>query len=1374
MGLHCGQETKSAKEENQFLMFKGEHVVPRSALVALLSGLLLSVALFGLLRSYEMREARYDFEHHASGLLESMQRQLDIAVELVDSVGALYDASEKVERREFHRFVAAQLDRHGEIQAMVWLPRISAAERPAYEAQVRAEGLADYVVREFSPAGHLQALSARDEYFPAHFVEPLVANRGALGVDLASHPLRKAAMAQARDSGQMVATAMLTLLQPQNERQGFLIFRPVYQHMDVPPDTTARRQLLRGYAAGVFRIAELMASVQRFAGTEHIAFALFDAADGQPLFQSLLAAKDDAPLRWDGTLHLPGRAWQVVFTAEDGFFTRYQLLLAWLGLALGLLFTLLVSYHLYVNALRAHRLEQSYRELAASRELIEHAHREWMDAFDAVSDPIFLHDDAGKVMRANRAYAECAGIEYAQIIGRPYWEVFPRSDGPSTACVMAREHERRVEEEVRATNGHVYASRFFAIRDDAGHYRYSIHILRDVTEQRIAEQRLAEEQGRAQRYLDVAGVMMLALDASGHITLINRKGCDILGYSEEELLGQNWLEHFIPQGHQPHVQKMFADHLAGRPQEYVENWIVRRNGEQRLIAWHNTVLYDADGAAAGTLSSGMDITERHKLEQALRESQLRLQSVFDTARDGILVADLAGRRFVLANQAMAELLGYSEAELYWLGVDDIHPKEQLDFVHDKFSRQARGEFTLARDIPLLRRDGTVLYADVNASPVTLDGRPCMLGIFHDTTERRQMEAALRSSEEQLALALQGSSDGLWDWNVESGKAYYSPRWKALLGYADEEIGDGADEWQRLVHPDDLPAVLTELQAVLSGVGSHLQVELRMRHKAGHWVWVQSRAHVVRDRAGRPQRVVGTNEDVTARREAEERVKVLAYQLQERLKESRCLYRVAQLAEETETPLPALLQRAVELLPAAWQYPEFTTARIVYQGQEYLAPAFVTGPSSQAALIKAGNLEVGSVEVFYTRELPAEDEGPFFREERELIEAVADQLGQIISLRLHQQTLTRLNRVLRTLNLSNRALVYTAGEAEFEQEICDVLVREAGYKSAWIGNRDSSGQLHTMAWAGEQTVMETQIHCGRHDAITQLVCDALERGELRRDTLRAEESCPLCHGLGEEASVIALPLVSGTAVLGVMFVCSGQSEPMAPAEVELLQELSDDLAYGISMRRTTGERDRAQAELAAILIKTVSVIALTVEKRDPYTAGHMQRVAALAVAIGREMNLDEGTLTGLQMGALIHDIGKIYIPAEILNRPGRLSPVEFDLIKTHPQVGYDIVKDIDFPWPVAEMIVQHHERIDGSGYPNGLRGNAICLEARILAVADVVEAMASHRPYRASLPLQNALDEIEQHRGVRYDPQVVDICLRLFREQGYTWQGEDVS
>jgi PAS domain S-box-containing protein/putative nucleotidyltransferase with HDIG domain len=179
-----------------------------------------------------------------------------------------------------------------------------------------------------------------------------------------------------------------------------------------------------------------------------------------------------------------------------------------------------------------------------------------------------------------------------------------------------------------------------------------------------------------------------------------------------------------------------------------------------------------------------------------------------------------------------------------------------------------------------------------------------------------------------------------------------------------------------------------------------------------------------------------------------------------------------------------------------------------------------------------------------------------------------------------------------------------------------------------------------------------------------------------------------------------------------------------------------------------------------LIETIKAISVTVEKRDPYTAGHQNRVAELSGLIAGKLNLTQKQIKGLRLGAMIHDIGKIYIPAEILNRPGKLTAAEFDMIKSHPVVGYDIIKNISFPWPVAKMILQHHERLDGSGYPKGLKKDEIILEAQILTVADVVEAITAHRPYRASLSLDVAIDEIKKHRGIYYSPDIVDACLEI--------------
>ena len=230
---------------------------------------------------------------------------------------------------------------------------------------------------------------------------------------------------------------------------------------------------------------------------------------------------------------------------------------------------------------------------------------------------------------------------------------------------------------------------------------------------------------------------------------------------------------------------------------------------------------------------------------------------------------------------------------------------------------------------------------------------------------------------------------------------------------------------------------------------------------------------------------------------------------------------------------------------------------------------------------------------------------------------------------------------------------------------------------------------------------------------------------------------------------------------------------ATAEMRVMEtEWEGEKTYLASLRDIT-ERKLMQQELQNNLddLKqavngTITAIAATVEMRDPYTSGHQHRVASLARAIAGEIEISSDQAEGVYMAAAIHDIGKISLPAEILSKPGKLSDIEIQMIQAHSRVGYDILKNIDFPWPIAEIVLQHHERMDGSGYPNKLAGDEIRLEARIVGVADVVETMASHRPYRPSIGLDKALEEISHNKTVLYDPRVVDACLRLFSEKGY--------
>jgi HD-GYP domain-containing protein (c-di-GMP phosphodiesterase class II) len=223
----------------------------------------------------------------------------------------------------------------------------------------------------------------------------------------------------------------------------------------------------------------------------------------------------------------------------------------------------------------------------------------------------------------------------------------------------------------------------------------------------------------------------------------------------------------------------------------------------------------------------------------------------------------------------------------------------------------------------------------------------------------------------------------------------------------------------------------------------------------------------------------------------------------------------------------------------------------------------------------------------------------------------------------------------------------------------------------------------------------------------------------------------------------------------------------------LKEMTIRLQRVLRERMILKERERVEDELKRSLDQQrkandgiVRAMATAVEARDPYTAGHQTRVAELGAAIGKTMGLDENRIQGLRMGGFIHDLGKISIPAEILTKPSKLTDLEFGIIKTHSQVGYDILKPIEFPWPVARMVLQHHERMNGTGYPQGLHDDEILLESRILAVADVVESMASHRPYRAALGVDIALEEISKNKVVLYDKEPVEACIHLLRDQNY--------
>ena len=352
-----------------------------------------------------------------------------------------------------------------------------------------------------------------------------------------------------------------------------------------------------------------------------------------------------------------------------------------------------------------------------------------------------------------------------------------------------------------------------------------------------------------------------------------------------------------------------------------------------------------------------------------------------------------------------------------------------------------------------------------------------------------------------------------------------------------------------------------------------------------------------------------------------------------------------------------------------------------------------------------------------------------------------------------------------------AVAHANKETELLSGMCRTLVERGGYPLACIlrAGNDAGRTLRPIASHGIETSAIELLHRTRGPSDPGLLACATAVHTARpvTHTYAANPSASIWRGMGTDivpVSHAAIPLNISGAIFGAIVVASADPDAFGHGEVERLVEFADML--GSVLNAWQARNEAHLSTLQSNLTDTVQALATALEFHDPYTASHSRHVAALSVAIAQEMNLSAEEIAGLRFAALLHDIGKIAVPLEICCKPGRLIVHEIRLLQTHADAGYAILKGIPFPWPIATMVLQHHERLDGSGYPQGTKGNDILLGARIIGVADVVEAMMSHRPYRAALGQAAAIAEIVRGRGVQYDASVVDACLAIARRPGF--------
>lgn len=393
--------------------------------------------------------------------------------------------------------------------------------------------------------------------------------------------------------------------------------------------------------------------------------------------------------------------------------------------------------------------------------------------------------------------------------------------------------------------------------------------------------------------------------------------------------------------------------------------------------------------------------------------------------------------------------------------------------------------------------------------------------------------------------------------------------------------------------------------------------------------------------------------------------------------------------------------------------------------------------------------------------------------RELTKANEELQKEITERKLAEEEIKKLNSLLLSIRNINLALLKVKDESELFNKISGFLLDTEFIKFAWIGLVENEGfEVKPVAQAGLDHGYLALIKVKLDDPVygSGPASDAIKTGEpIFINDVESDKRYKLLKGELIKrgfASIASIPLRAEEKAIGILGIYADTKDAFGEEERRYLVQVAGDIGIGYKSLTLEKKLKQSVEDLSASLNSAIEALSLASEFRDPYTAGHEKRVAQLACAIATEIGFEADRITGVRVSAFLHDIGKIAVPAEILSKPTALSTHEYGIIKTHPKVGFDILKNLKFPWPIAQITLQHHETLNGLGYPSGLKGEEILTEARILAVADVVEAMTNHRPYRPAFGIDKALEEITRNKGVLYDPTVVDVCLKLFKEKGF--------
>lgn len=842
----------------------------------------------------------------------------------------------------------------------------------------------------------------------------------------------------------------------------------------------------------------------------------------------------------------------------------------------------------------------------------------------------------------------------------------------------------------------------------------------DITGRKQAEEKLKESEAKHRLLFETMVQGVVYQDMNGEITLTNQAAERILGLKLDQLQGRTSAHPGWRAIHEDGSDFFGETHpsmVALKTGKQVSNTVMGvYNPQEQQYRWINInaipQFRPGEEKPYQVYTTFEDITERKQNEASLRESEARFKTIFQSNPAALAITRPENGQLIDFNNAWLETVGYEREEVIGKNVTELKVwVNQND--RDNLIKMVQ-EYGKSRiETQLRRKTGELRDLLISAEIIEISQVPALITMALDITERKQAEKALEESEKRYRSLFQAAVEGITI--VESDTRvikYANPAFHKMLGYPPEEIiGMKIDR----THPENLwPEIFNNFENKMKVLETPTSSTLPLKKKDG--TVILANINTVATEIDGKSSVIGFFTDVTEREETAVALK----ENEQRLREAQALGKIGSY-EVNETTLEVIWSEEMYELferdknlppPGVEEIPQYFPPDEFAKFLELRQAAFRDGKEAHGDI--TAKLSSGKTPIF-----------------RVSIRSVIDDNGRIMKSFGTFQDVTENRRAEAQLTLQAQLL-------------------DMAMESVFVHDQDSN-----IAYANQA-------------ACTLLGYSKEEYSKMKIFQITAPQQQQYIHDRTRELFAKGQKIFESVHLR--------KDNAVVPVEV-----YSKVVEIGGRKLALTGTRDitmRKQYEsvleqsylkLQKTLEGVIAAVAAIIEIRDPYTSGHQHKTARLAHAIALEIGLPQEEVNGIYTAGLIHDVGKVGISSDILSKPGQLNALEYSLVKAHTQIGYDILKNIDFPYPVAKWILQHHERLNGTGYPNGLTGDQISMEAKVLAVADVVEAMASHRPYRAALGIEAALEEIKQQKNILYDGNIVDACLRLFQEKKFAFQ-----